>query len=265
MTKLDTHVTGNIDKLPLGKLEQSTLDELLDLCHDHLDETDDDLITRAFKICYHSHKDVERASGEPYYLHPVEVAKIMAAEFTIDDESVAAALLHDTVEDTIITLDDIRNDFGDVVAHLIDGVTKITGVFENRNSKQAETFMKLLLSMAEDIRVVLIKFADRLHNMRTISHLPRDKQLKIANETMELYAPLAHRFGLFKIKSELEDLCFKVMDPTSYKFIARKLREKKESRETFVEEFMEPIKKQLDELGYRFEIKGRPKHIYSIF
>jgi len=265
MAKIDTYTAGNIDKLPLGKLEESTLNELLDLCHEHLDETDDSLITRAFKICYHSHKDVERASGEPYYLHPVEVAKIMAAEFTIDDESVAAALLHDTVEDTIITLDDIRNDFGDVVAHLIDGVTKITGVFENRNSKQAETFMKLLLSMAEDIRVVLIKFADRLHNMRTISHLPRQKQLKKATETMELYAPLAHRFGLFKIKNEFEDLCFKVIDPNSFKFIARKLREKKEAREEFIDEFMNPIKEELSNYKFNFEIKGRPKHIYSIY
>lgn len=265
MAKLDTDVTGYIDKLSLGKLEQSTLNELLDLCHAHLDETDDDLITRAFKLCYHSHKDVKRASGEPYYLHPVEVAKIMAAEFTIDDESVAAALLHDTVEDTIVTLDDIRKDFGDVVAHLIDGVTKITGVFENRNSKQAETFMKLLLSMAEDIRVVLIKFADRLHNMRTISHLPRQKQLKKATETMDLYAPLAHRFGLFKIKNEFEDLCFKVIDPNSFKFIARKLKEKKESREEFIDEFMTPIQEELSNYKFNFEIKGRPKHIYSIY
>jgi len=265
MADVDTNIAGVIDKLDLGKLEKSTLDELLKLCHKHLDETDDDLITRAFKLCYHSHKDIKRASGEPYYLHPVEVAKIMAAEFTIDDESVAAALLHDTVEDTSITLDDIRANFGDVVAHLIDGVTKITGVFENRDSKQAETFMKLLLSMAEDIRVVLIKFADRLHNMRTIGHLPRQKQFKKATETMELYAPLAHRFGLFKIKNEFEDLCFKVIDPNSYKFIARKLKEKKEARESFIEEFMNPIEEELSNHNFNFEIKGRPKHIYSIY
>jgi GTP pyrophosphokinase/guanosine-3',5'-bis(diphosphate) 3'-pyrophosphohydrolase len=144
-------------------------------------------------------------------------------------------------------------------------VTKISGVFKSRNTKQAETFMKMLLSMAEDIRVVLIKFADRLHNMRTIQHLPREKQMQKATETMELYAPLAHRFGLFNIKSELEDLCFKVIDPNSYKFIARKLREKKEAREAFIEEFMEPIEDELDEQGFTFEMKGRPKHIYSIF
>jgi GTP diphosphokinase / guanosine-3',5'-bis(diphosphate) 3'-diphosphatase len=125
--------------------------------------------------------------------------------------------------------------------------------------------MKMLLSMAEDIRVVLIKFADRLHNMRTIHHLPRDKQLKIATETMELYAPLAHRFGLFNVKIEFEDLCFKVMDPNSYKFIVRKLRDKKESRESFINEFMQPIQEELSKQNFKFEIKGRPKHIYSIF
>lgn len=265
MAKVDLHIREELDKLELDKLQESILSELLELCHKHLDETDDDLISRAYKLCYLSHKGENRASGEPYYYHPVEVAKIMAADFTIDDESVAAALLHDTVEDTVVTLSDIEEMFGETVAHLIDGVTKITGVFENRDSKQAETFMKLLLSMAEDIRVVLIKFADRLHNMRTISHLPRQKQLKKATETMELYAPLAHRFGLFKIKNEFEDLCFKVIDPNSFKFIARKLRDKKEAREKFIKEFMQPIREQLDEYKFNFEIKGRPKHIYSIY
>src|SRR5699024_2833607 len=145
------------------------------------------------------------------------------------------------------------------VAHIIDGVTKISGVFKSRNTKQAETFMKLLLSMAEDIRVVLIKFADRLHNMRTIKYLGREKQLKIATETIDLYAPLAHRFGLFKIKNELEDLCFKVIDPNSYKFISRKLRDKKQSREAFIERFMHPIRNELAKQGFVFDIKGRPK------
>lgn len=264
MEKVDTHIREQLDDLALNNVQQSTLNELLELCHNRLEDTDDELVTRAFKLCFKSHEGVSRASGEPFYLHPVEVAKIMADEFNIDDESVVAALLHDTVEDTNVTLDIIEELFGSTVRHLIDGVTKITGVFENRDAKQAETFMKLLLSMAEDIRVVLIKFADRLHNMRTISHLPREKQLKKATETMELYAPLAHRFGLFKIKNEFEDLCFKVIDPNSYKFIVRKLREKKEAREEFIEEFMEPIQKELQLQNFKFEIKGRPKHIYSI-
>ena len=265
MAKVDTDIRGKIDEYALNAVQQAQLNELLELCHARLDETDDELVSLAFKLCCKSHEGVHRASGEPYYIHPIEVAKIMADDFNIDDESVVAALLHDTVEDTEVTLDMVESMFNPVVRHLIDGVTKISGVFENRDTKQAETFMKLILSMAEDIRVVLIKFADRLHNMRTIGHLPRQKQLKKATETMELYAPLAHRFGLFKIKNEFEDLCFKVIDPNSFKFIVRKLREKKESREAFISQFMDPIETVLDEQNFKFEIKGRPKHIYSIY
>ncbi len=254
-----------LDSYRLEEAQQRDLEQLLEVCHDHLDSVDDELVSKAFKLCYLSHEGIKRASGEPYYYHPMAVAKIVASEINIDDVSVVASLLHDTVEDTEVTLKDIEEQFGETVSHLIDGVTKISGVFKSRDTKQAETFMKLLLSMAEDIRVVLIKFADRLHNMRTIQHLPREKQLQIATETMELYAPLAHRFGLFNIKSELEDLCFKVIDPNSFKFIARKLREKRDAREAFIEEFMQPIQDELDEQGFNFEIKGRPKHIYSIF
>lgn len=253
------------EHIELKKPQQVELEHLLNVCKNNLISVDEKLVTNAFKLCYESHKGISRASGEPYYQHPLEVAIIVVTEMNIDDVSVAAALLHDTVEDTEVSLDDIEELFGKTVAHLIDGVTKISGVFKSRDTKQAETFMKLLLSMAEDLRVVLIKFADRLHNMRTLQHLKRDKQLKIANETMELYAPLAHRFGLFSLKSELEDLCFKAIDPTSYKFIARKLKEKKQSRERFIKNFMEPIKNELSDLGFHFTIKGRPKHIYSIF
>jgi GTP diphosphokinase / guanosine-3',5'-bis(diphosphate) 3'-diphosphatase len=265
MAKVDTQIRDQIDQFELDQKQKNSLGGLLRLCHEHLEKTDDEFITRAFKLCCKSHQDDMRASGEPYYLHPLEVAKIMAEEFNIDDVSVVAALLHDTVEDTSVTLDMIEELFGTTVKHIIDGLTKIMGVFENRDTKQAETFMKLLLSMAEDIRVVLIKFADRLHNMRTIGHLPKQKQLNKATETMELYAPLAHRFGLFKIKNELEDLCFKVIDPNSYRFLVRKLREKRESRERFIEEFMQPIKNELKKQNFTFEIKGRPKHIYSIY
>lgn len=262
--------TTSIDKYDLKgyklkKAQREDLRQLIDVCREHIDNIDADAITAAFKLCYLSHKDMKRASGEPYYYHPVEVAKIVASEINIDDISVIASLLHDTVEDTDVNLDDIRHWFGEEVAVIIDGVTKITGVFKSRDSKQAEAFMKLLLTMAEDIRVVLIKFADRLHNMRTIQHLKREKQIKIASETMDLYAPLAHRFGLFRIKNELEDLCFKTIDPTSFKFVARKLREKKEDREEFIQEFMEPIKKELGKMQFKFEIKGRPKHIFSIY
>ncbi|NBB76884.1 MAG: RelA/SpoT family protein [Bacteroidetes bacterium] len=265
MANVDTDIKEQVEQYKLDRKQSAGLESLLRLCRKHLDEVDEEMITRAFRLCVKSHEDDFRASGEPYYLHPLEVAKIMAEEFSIDDVSVAAALLHDTVEDTTVTLDMIEELFGGTVRHIIDGLTKIMGVFENRDTKQAETFMKLLLSMAEDIRVVLIKFADRLHNMRTIHHLPKQKQLNKATETMELYAPLAHRFGLFKIKNEFEDLCFKVIDPNSYKFIVRKLREKREAREAFIEEFMKPVKNELKDQDFRFEIKGRPKHIYSIY
>ncbi len=255
----------NLDEYQLEQAQNEDLKQLLKICREHMDSLDEEAITKAFKLCFMSHQGLTRASGEPYYYHPVEVAKIVAQEINIDDISVISALLHDTVEDTDVTLDDIRFWFGDDVAVIIDGVTKIAGVFKSRDSKQAEAFMKLLLSMAEDIRVILIKFADRLHNMRTIQHLRREKQIQIAAETMDLYAPLAHRFGLFNIKNELEDLCFKTIDPTSFKFIARKLREKKDARETFIDEFMMPIGRQLIKQKFSFEIKGRPKHIYSIY
>lgn len=265
MSKTKAIENYDIESYELADAQQAEADRLIEVCKTHLDEVNEAMVRKAFTLCYLSHKSVERASGEPYYYHPVAVAEIVASEINIDDVSVVASLLHDTVEDTKVTLDDINKHFGDTVAPIIDGVTKISGIFKSRNTKQAETFMKLLLSMAEDIRVVLIKFADRLHNMRTIQHLSREKQLQIATETLELYAPLAHRFGLFNIKNELEDLCFKVIDPNSFKFITRKLREKKEDREAFIEEFMQPISEELGDQGFHFEIKGRPKHIYSIF
>lgn len=265
MSETATKIRESLDSYQLDSLQEASLEALLRSCHQHLEHTDDELVRRAFKLCCKSHENDKRASGEPYYLHPVEVAEIMAEEFNLDDISVVAALLHDTVEDTNVTLKMIEALFGSTVKNIIDGLTKIMGVFENRDTKQAETFMKLLLSMADDIRVVLIKFADRLHNMRTIGHLPKQRQLNKAMETIELYAPLAHRFGLFKIKNELEDLCFKVIDPNSYRFISRKLREKREARESFIDEFMEPIKSELEDQNFKFDIKGRPKHIYSIY
>lgn len=265
MSAIESHSITEICRKPLPEPQQLELDELLEMCHKHMEHCDDDLIGRAFRLAFFSHDGVTRASGEPYYLHPIAVAEIVATELGMDDVSVAVALLHDTVEDTSVNLTHIRKEFGPKVSQLIDGLTKISGVFKNKGTKQAETFMKLLLSMAEDLRVVLIKFADRLHNMRTIHHLPRPKQLSIATETTDLYAPLAHRFGLYNMKSEFEDLCFKVMDPTGFKFVSRKLREKKESREDFIATFMQPIRDQLQKSGFSFEIKGRPKHIYSIY
>ncbi len=265
MSAEKTKIKFDPDSYELAAPQKKDLKQLLAVCEQNLDQFEPETVERAFKVTYWSHDGITRASGEPYYLHPVAVAEIVAEEIGMDNVSVIAALLHDTVEDTDVTLDDIRREFGDTVSYLIDGLTKISGVFKTKGTKQAETFMKLLITMAEDLRVVLIKFADRLHNMRTLHHLPRKKQLSIATETLELYAPLAHRFGLFKIKSELEDLSFKALDPTGFKFIARKLREKKEAREAAIHQFMVPIQQQLDGAGFNFEIKGRPKHIYSIY
>ena len=230
MSNIKEILRTDLDSVKLKKAQKQDLKQLLEECREFIGKVNEKQIEKAFKLCYLSHDGMTRASGEPFYYHPVEVAKIVAREINIDEVSVIAALLHDTVEDTSVELADIEHWFGKEVAVIINGVTKIEGVFKSRDSKQAETFMKLLLSMAEDIRVVLIKFADRMHNMRTIHHLKREKQLKIANETMDLYAPLAHRFGLFRIKNELEDLCFKTLDPTSFKFVARKLKEKRSSR-----------------------------------
>lgn len=248
----------DLEGYTLKKAQREDLKLLLEVCREHIEEVDDDAITAAFKLCYLSHEDMKRASGEPYYYHPVEVAKIVASEINIDDVSVIASLLHDTVEDTDVNLDDIRYWFGEEVAVIIDGVTKITGVFKSRDSKQAEAFMKLLLTMAEDIRVVLIKFADRLHNMRTIQHLKREKQVKIASETLDLYAPLAHRFGLFQIKNELEDLCFKAIDPTSFKFVARKLREKKRLGKSLLMNLWSPSKKSWASCSLNSKSKAGP-------
>lgn len=244
------------------RLEVDQLLNAMKVYHQHFDE---DLVRRAFILCFVSHKTMVRASGEPYYLHPLEVANIVARDLKLDDISVAAALLHDVVEDTPVTIKDIEVEFGKAVSHIISGLTKVSGAFKDKDVRQAETFLRLLLHMAQDLKVLFIKFADRLHNMRTLKHLPKHKQIKIATETLEIYAPLAHRCGIYSLKNELEDLCLKYLDPTSYKFIARKLKEKKDAREKFVNAFMEPLRDKLEASGFRFEIKGRPKHIYSIY
>ena len=249
----------------LADAQELELKQLLDTLKKYHHFFDEDLIRRSFTLCFVSHKTMTRASGEPYYLHPLEVAYIVANDLKLDDISISAALLHDVVEDTPITIQQIEAEFGKAVAVMISGLTKIAGAFKDRNVKQAETFMRLLLSMAQDVKVLFIKFADRLHNMRTLRHLPAPKQIAIATETLEIYAPLAHRVGMNSMKNEFEDLCLKYLDNNSYKFVARKLREKKEVREDFINEFMDPLKQKLFDLGFNFEIKGRPKHIYSIY
>jgi GTP pyrophosphokinase len=238
---------------------------LLRACKPTMERGDKTTIRKAFDMALESHKDMRRKSGEPYIYHPIAVAQIAAEEIGLGTTSIVCALLHDVVEDTDVSLEEVENIFGKKVARIIDGLTKISGIFDPNSSMQAENFRKMLLTLADDVRVILIKLADRLHNMRTMEFMPRDKQLKIASETSYLYAPLAHRLGLYAIKSELEDLSLKYTDPDTYKFIARKLNEKKAERERYVREFIGPIKEVLVQQGIKADVFGRPKSIHSIW
>jgi GTP pyrophosphokinase len=222
-------------------------------------------IKKAFKTSLEAHAGMRRKSGEPYIFHPLEVAQICVDEIGLGTTSVVSALLHDVVEDTEISLMEIEKDFGPKVSKIIDGLTKISGVFEQGSSEQAENFRKMLLTLSDDVRVILIKLADRLHNMRTLESMPRNKQLKIANETIYLYAPLAHRLGLYNIKSELEDLFLKYTDNESFVSISEKIRFSKDIRSRFIRQFIRPIKDEIAKLGYDSEIVGRPKSVYSIW
>ena len=223
------------------------------------------MIRKAFNIAVEAHKEQRRKSGEPYIYHPIAVARICAEEIGLGTTSVVAALLHDTVEDTDLTLDDVKDLFGPTVATIIDGLTKISGLQFATDSIQAENFRKVLLTLAQDVRVILVKLADRLHNMRTLDHQPREKQLKIASETLYLYAPLAHRLGLYSIKSELEDLSLKFKEPEVYEDINQKLKKGEAVRRRFINSFVVPIKRALDREEFSYEIKGRPKSVHSIY
>ncbi len=241
------------------------LHNLLDACTSNLRSCDTQLITRAFYVCIDAHKRTIRASGEPYYTHPVEVALIVASELPLDDVSVAAALLHDVVEDTAYTLDDVRAEFGQTIAEIVDGVTKITGVFNSYEVTKAASYRKLLLSMVNDVRVMLVKFADRLHNMRTLQYLPPAKQQRMSRETLDIYAPFAHRFGLGNIKWELEDLAFKYLNPEAYNELKAALKSKRRQRQEYIRQTMRPVQDRLATEGFSFEINGRAKHLYSIY
>ncbi|MGL4631255.1 MAG: RelA/SpoT family protein [Leadbetterella sp.] len=232
---------------------------------EHIKEGDTKRIKKALTISMDAHKEMRRKSGEPYIYHPLEVALICVEEIGLGPTSIICALLHDVVEDTSITLQDIQKDFGSKVTQIIDGLTKIAGNFEQSQSAQAENFRKMLLTLSTDVRVILIKLADRLHNMRTLGSMARNSQLKIAHETIYIYAPLAHRLGLYQIKSELEDMYLKYTEPESYKQISSKLNTTKAARKRLIDSFMRPIKKRLKDANLDFYIKGRPKHIYSIW
>lgn len=229
-----------------------------------LTKEDKKLIRKAFDLAVVAHKDQRRKTGEPYIFHPIEVANIVANEIGLGATSIAAALMHDVVEDTNYTLDDIREMFGERIARIIDGLTKISILNKQDVSIQSENFRKLLLTLSEDVRVILIKIADRLHNMRTLDSMREHQQIKIASETIFIYAPLAHRMGLYNIKTELEDLSLKYTKPEEYFQIERKLQDTKEEREKYIHDFSEIIKERLSAEGLVFDIKGRSKSVYSI-
>ncbi|MDC0204289.1 RelA/SpoT family protein [Flavobacteriales bacterium] len=237
---------------------------LLRACADKTDKADKKEIRIAFNLAVDAHKDMRRKSGEPYIYHPLAVAHIAAKEIGLGTTSIICALLHDVVEDTDYTLKDIEKLFGKKIATIIDGLTKIQEVFDKNVSLQAENFRKMLLTLSDDVRVILIKLADRLHNMRTLDAMPKLKQLKIASETLYLYAPLAHRLGLYPIKTELEDLGLKFTKAEVYKAIVEKLFETKEERNKYIAKFSKPIKEKLKENKLDFSIKGRLKSIFSI-
>ena len=225
-----------------------------------------EIITKAFNFAKQAHKGVKRRSGEPYIMHPIAVAKIVCVEIGLGSTSICSALLHDVVEDTDYTVEDIENIFGPKIAQIVDGLTKISGgIFGDRASAQAENFKKLLLTMSSDIRVILIKIADRLHNMRTLGSMLPNKQYKIAGETLYIYAPLANRLGLNKIKTELENLSFKYEHPEEYKQIEEKLQDTAAARDEVFRNFTTPIRAQLDKMGIDYQIVARVKSPYSIW
>ena len=254
----------NID---LEKERKEILNAFRGLLRTHKRRTKEDtrMIRKAFDVSVEAHKEMRRKSGEPYIYHPIAVARICAEEMGLGTTAIVCALLHDTVEDTHITLDDVEDLFGPKVRLIIDGLTKIPEVFDESASVQAENFRKMVLTISDDIRVVLIKLADRLHNMRTLESMRHDKQIKIASETKFLYAPLAHRLGLYSIKSELEDLAFRYTEPEIYADIEKKLKSTEDVRNRFIRKFTQPIKDALLHEGYVFKIKVRTKSISSIW
>ena len=245
-------------------LIQRAYRQLLRTLQDKMDTVDKDQIRRAFELAADAHKTQRRKSGEPYILHPIEVAIICIDEIGLGPTAAVCALLHDVVEDTDYTLEDIKKEFGEKIAQIVDGLTKLDGS-ETYESPQAENFRKVLSTLVIDVRVVLIKMADRLHNMRTLGSMPRHKQLKIAAETSYIYAPLAHRLGLYNIRSEFQDLCLKITEPEAYQEIAHKLNVTQSERERYINEFLKPIQQQLDEIGVPYRCFGRAKSVSSIY
>ncbi|HKN94242.1 MAG TPA: HD domain-containing protein, partial [Thermoleophilaceae bacterium] len=251
------------------EFERGLLGDLLAVIEEHSADAaltiDRDAVERAFVFACAHHADQLRRSGEDFIIHPVGVAKICAG-MRLDTETLCAALLHDTVEDTSASLDEVRAEFGDEIATLVDGVTKLTGItFQSRDERQAENYRKMIVAMSADVRVILIKLADRLHNMRTLGPMPKQKQMEKAKETLEIFAPLAHRLGIHAIKWELEDLAFATLHPRKYKEIKALVNQQREEREGYVARAGQYLQKELEAVGIGAEISGRAKHFYSIY
>jgi len=241
------------------------LEDIVERLQSNNPEADVDLVRRAYIFSAKAHQGQMRLSGESYLIHPLDVAKILA-ELKLDAATVAAGILHDTIEDTTSTTEEIQSLFGDEVAKLVDGMTKLSRIeLQSREEREAQNFRKMIVAMSNDIRVILIKLADRLHNMRTLAFLPPEKQKRTAQETLDIYAPLANRLGIARIKTELEDLSFRYLHPVEYREIADKVIQKRLERQAYIDELIEIVKRQLAEHGYKGEVKGRPKHLYGIW
>lgn len=247
------------------RIQDAEFRHLIDTIHSYLPQADCEDVTKAYHAAEEAHKEQHRVSGEPYILHPLAVAQILA-DMKIDTTTITAALLHDVVEDTACTLEDLRQEFGREVAFLVDGVTKLSRLnYRTKEDQQLNSMRKMFLAMAKDVRVVVIKLADRLHNMRTLRYMRSDKQKRIAQETLEIFAPLAHRLGIFNIKWELEDLSFRYLEPDKYYDLVDQMKQKRHVREEIVNEAIDVLRKALDDAHIHCEINGRPKHFYSIY
>ncbi len=247
------------------RIQDAEFRHLIDTIHSYLPQADCEDVTKAYHAAEEAHKEQHRVSGEPYILHPLAVAQILA-DMKIDTTTITAALLHDVVEDTACTLEDLRQEFGREVAFLVDGVTKLSRLnYRTKEDQQLNSMRKMFLAMAKDVRVVVIKLADRLHNMRTLHYMRSDKQKRIAQETLEIFAPLAHRLGIFNIKWELEDLSFRYLEPDKYYDLVDQMKQKRHVREEIVNEAIDVLRKALDDAHIHCEINGRPKHFYSIY